>query len=177
MQQRQWLKEHGIEWDQDGKWRNAFDALPAPVLFEFHKTFNRAIQTYLDTGYGSCVLKDSASRKIAEDAIRHFHTERFWQGDFVVMPNHVHARITPIGQFELDGILKSVKRFSSRNINEARGSTGNKGWQKESHDHIVRSLNQVRLHRRYVAENPTKAKLRTHEYSYHRAPWMDTWFE
>jgi hypothetical protein len=42
---------------------------------------------------------------------------------------------------------------------------------------LVHSLNQVRLHRRYVAGNPTKEKLRTHEYSYHRAPWMDTWFE
>jgi hypothetical protein len=50
-------------------------------------------------------------------------------------------------------------------------------WQAESYDHIVRSLEQLHAYRRYIAENPTKARIVLHPLAFYVADWMDEWFK
>lgn len=51
-----WLKAHGIEMDEEGRWMGALHKLPLSDQFSFQKTFNRKLNDYLDAGHGRCVL-------------------------------------------------------------------------------------------------------------------------
>lgn len=124
----------------------------------------------LDKCEGACVLRDvSIARKVAT-ALDHFHLSRVMTGDFVVMPNHVHALLTPCPGYDLEDILHSIKSFTANQINQALGQTGSL-WQRESYDHIVRDLQQLEAYQQYIAANPFKAKLRDGEYILSRAAY------
>lgn len=90
--------------------------------------------------------------------MEHFHHSRVMVGDYVVMPNHVHALLTPLTGHELEDILHSIKSYTANEINRSLGRTGT-FWQKESYDHVVRDFDQLEAYQQYIAANPTKAKL------------------
>ncbi len=175
MEQRYWLKSHGITWDPDGCWKRSFERLEQSAQREFEKRFTYAIQHYLDDGYGSCLLRQPALRALADNAFAYFHSSRFWLGDYVCMPNHCHALITTIANEDLEGILGSIKGYSARRINRKVGRSGKSLWQRETFDHIVRDLDHLKAFRRYIAENPVKANLKKGQFTYRRASWMDAW--
>ena len=112
---------------------------------------------WLDQSYGACVLARRALRQIVEDALRHFAGERYQLGASTVMPNHVHALVTPIRQHEVSEILHSWKSFTAVKINRMLGRTG-QFWQKESFDHMVRSAASLEKFAQYIRENPANAR-------------------
>ena len=175
MERLRWLESHGISWDTDGRWKLSFRQLRQEEQRAFQTRFSYVIQQHLDNGYGSCLLRRPALRAFVEDAFAYFHTSRFWLGDYVCMPNHCHALMTPIGKQNLEDILGSIRSFSARRINQKIGRTGEALWQKEGYDHIVRDPEQLSAFRRYIAENPVRGKLREVEFTYRRADWMDAW--
>jgi len=175
--QRRWLKGRGIVWDPRGRWHKAFEALPADDRYQYRRTFNRQVQGYLDKGYGSCLLRSSRLRAIAEDALTHFHQKRFWLGDYILMPSHAHALMTPVGGHELEDILGSIKKYSARRINANGTRKGENVWQKESYDHIVRNFAELAHFHAYIADNPRKAGLTAGEFMHARAEWMDAWLK
>ncbi len=79
-------------------------------------------------------------------------------GDWVVMPNHVHVLLQPLGEKPLYEILQPIKGVSARNINKMIGRAGTL-WMEESFSHIVRSLEQLKKLQRYIQGNPLKAGL------------------
>jgi REP element-mobilizing transposase RayT len=46
-----------------------------------------------------------------ESSLRHFDGHRYELGEFIVMPNHVHAIVATIGEHQLTSILHSVEIF------------------------------------------------------------------
>ncbi len=46
-------------------------------------------------------------------------------------------------------------------------------WQPENFDRLVRDAKELRACRRYIANNPAKAKLRPGEYILETAKWLD----
>lgn len=95
---------------------------------------------------------------------------------FIVMPNHSHmvikivgadnvgpsavgagfkpALITESKSHALPEIVRALKTFSARRINEYRDSPGAPVWQRNYYEHVIRnekSLNQIR---EYIANNP-----------------------
>ena len=129
-----------------------------------------ALNRFLDAGHGACVLRRPELSSVVADALGHFHGRRALIGDFVVMPNHAHALLTPLPGHELEDLLHAVKSFTANRVNESTGRTG-RVWQKESYDHIVRDPEQLDAFRRYIGANPTKAKLRPWEYRLSRAAY------
>ena len=76
------------------------------------------------------------------------------------------------GGMARDAMLKQVeswKKWTALQINRALGRTG-RFWQDESFDHLVRSPAAFDKFRRYIAENPSKAKLRPGEFIHWRRP-------
>jgi putative transposase len=98
----------------------------------------------------------------------HFSDRRLYAlGDYVIMPNHAHVLVWfPESEISMKLQCRSWKRMSSLGINRLLGRSGH-FWQGESYDHIVRSQAQFEHYRRYIAENPLKAKLREGEYTHH----------
>ena len=87
------------------------------------------------------------------------------------LPPHskVPSLVTPLAKWTLGGIVQGWKGASARAINLRLGRTG-RLWQPEPYDHVVRSEEQLAHYRRYIAENPIKARLREGEYALSKQP-------
>ncbi len=130
---------------------------------EYHRQFTDRLQEWLDAGYGKCLLREPDVSKLVEDAFRFFDGERYLLGTYVVMPNHVHVLVRPIGGHTLAEILHSWKSFTSNKINEALERNGTV-WLDESFDCLVRNEAQLEKYAAYIRENPVKAGLKSLEY-------------
>jgi putative transposase len=149
-----WLKAHGAATPDD---------LPETLRHEYHREFTATFHRLLDAGHGECVLArpDCAALLIARLLAGHGTAYRL--DAWVVMPNHIHALVEPASikrGSDLGAIIKSWKGGSAREINQLLGRSGT-FWQAEPFDHIVRSEAQLAHYRRYIAENPAKAGLRS----------------
>jgi type I restriction enzyme R subunit len=120
---------------------------------EYWERFPARFQYWLDQGHGACALKQAKLRQVVEDTLRHFDGDRYNLDELIVMPNHVHVIVTPLGENILSAIVHSWKSFAANKINEALGRCG-AFWQKESFDHIVRSVDSLEKFRKYIRENP-----------------------
>jgi REP element-mobilizing transposase RayT len=157
-----WLREHGIGVGADWKLR----LRKAPELErEYHARFTKRYMTYLDRGYGRCVLRDERAATIVAESLHHFDGDRYELGDFVVMPNHVHLLVCLIGETEIEAQCRSWKKYTATQINRLLGTSG-RMWQAESFDHLVRSPEQFEYFRWYIANNPHKTQLREGEFLY-----------
>ncbi len=153
-----WLRAHGLRTIEE------MDRLPAKVRNDFHRHFTAEWHRWLDAGYGACVLRAAEIREMVIGAFLRNHGEHYDLDAWVVMPNHFHALVTPLVAWTLGSIVKSWKGATARAINLKLGRAGQL-WQAEPYDHIVRSEAQVEHYRRYIAENPLKARLREGEYA------------
>jgi len=122
---------------------------------------------YLDRGYGECVLKRPELAAIVADSLRHGDGQCYTLGDFVIMPNHVHLLTCLLGGTDSQKQCFSWKKFTATRINRESGRRG-RFWQEESFDHLVRTPEQFDYLRRYIADNPAKARLREGDYLYYR---------
>lgn len=148
-----WLAVHGLQRSSD--LHELFEA----EQHEFHATFTQNWHEHLDAGFGECHFRRTDVRSIL---IRRLCAEPSLDA-WVIMPNHLHALIAP-QTTRLSDLMQSWKGGSSFEINRLLRRTGPL-WQKETYDHIVRSEQQWRHYRRYIAGNPIKAKLRPGEYA------------
>jgi REP element-mobilizing transposase RayT len=135
---------------------------------DYHRLFSERIQDWLDAGAGSCLLRDERVGAIVAGALRHFDGQRYALGSWVVMPNHVHAVVTPKEGWSLDQILHSWKSFTAHEINKLLGRSGSV-WQHEGYDHIVRNPRALWKIEEYIADNPRKAGIHT-EFVHSRLP-------
>jgi putative transposase len=97
---------------------------------------------------------------------------------FVVMPNHIHGVIVlvedtglnkanvgagfkpaPTGRARRHGlpeVVRALKTFSSRRINELRGTRGTPVWQRGYYERVVRSEEELNRIREYIGANPER---------------------
>ena len=107
---------------------------------------------------GSMILKRPEFAEIVEGALGHFQGERYGLHAWVVMPNHVHAVLTPFQGYGVTGILHSWKSFTASAINREVGQSG-RFWQHESFDHLVRNQDSLMRFIMYTENNPVTAGL------------------
>lgn len=191
---QRWYSAHGL----DPSWKNslpdrfaeAYSQIPAGARRAFEREQARMLHEELDRCHGSCVLRNAEPRHEVRKSLKHFHGERLWLGDYVVMPNHVHAIVTPFENWKLEDILASIKKWTSRLIGMWTRATDSgldsesqatvmhnkpRFWQYESYDRIIRDEEELFNFRRYIGENPRKAKLATEAYEYAAADWLDSY--
>jgi len=121
--------------------------------------YSEKIEHYLDSGVGSCYMKDNRVAKVVADALMHFESERYDLAAWCVMPNHVHVVLHPILDHKLEDILHSWKSYTAKEANRILGRTGS-FWQTEPYDHLIRNKADFLHAVRYVLENPAAAGLR-----------------
>jgi REP element-mobilizing transposase RayT len=76
---------------------------------------------------------------------------------FVIMPNHVRLLCTPV--ISLPELVRRVKGPTAHLANGLLGRRGEKFWQEEYFDRIVRNNDEFSRIRRYIEWNPVKAGL------------------
>jgi len=146
------------------------------------------LEAWIDAGHGSCVLKESAIAELVQESFLHHDAERYQLLAWVIMPNHVHVLLQPIGEWTLDKIVASWKSFSGRRIAEymrqkqAQAETETETqcqagawrshetrhshealrshvWQREYWDRFIRNEQHLAAIIQYIHENPVKAGL------------------
>ena len=152
-----WLRVHGLATAEQ------LDTLPKRAQHEFHARFTRQWHDWLNAGYGACVLRTPEIRELFLHRLGEHEGARHELDAWAALPNHFHALVTPTSA-TLGEVVQIWKGGSAFDINQALRRTGTL-WQAEPYDHIVRSAAQWRHYRRYIAENPIKAKLHEGEYS------------
>ncbi len=144
------------------------DSVPAEKLRQWKQLTDKSavleeLQTWLDRGHGECLLRRPELAAIVENALHHFEGQCYALGEYVIMPTHVHALVTPLNQHGLATIIHSWRSFSAHEINRILQRTG-KFWQDESFDHIVRDEQALARFEQYIRENPARAGLKEGDY-------------
>jgi RecG-like helicase len=115
------------------------------------------------------------ARAVVLDALRHFHNKRYELFAVCVMPHHVHMLVQPWPEknddegnvvfWPLSELLRSIKSFSSHEINKVEGKTG-AVWEKERFDRYVRSDRDLEEKFHYILRNPWDAGLAEQDEDY-----------
>ena len=99
--------------------------------------------------------------------------------EYVVMPNHLHgvlaitdegggtgdSRIAPtgdrsgVGRKALGSLIGAFKTVATKRVNVERGAPGRRLWQRNFHDRVVRSEEDMDRIRAYVRDNPLRWEL------------------
>ena len=162
-----WLNRRGLL--QGRHWSDVIALLDERTRTDFARQFNRCREDFLDTCHGRCPLRDPSLSQIIADALMHFDGERYRMGDFVVMPNHVHLLAAFSNSDAMEAQFSSWTHYTAVRIHQKNGERGH-FWQQEPFDHLVRSIEQYEYLRKYIADNPDKARLEPGEYHYRKGP-------
>ena len=125
----------------------------------------RRIERFLDRGHGSCMLRHCWAQDAVEEVMLRRDGIEYLLGDYVIMPNHVHALLQPLHKVELSTLLGPWRSISAKAINRRLGRTGAL-WQDEPFDHVVRSPDSLLRFRRYVRDNSLKCLRCAARYAY-----------
>ena len=136
----EWLNKHPQPWDAQTQ-----EAYNHDVLLK--------VDRWLDNGYGDCILGHEEVRKIVADALLFYHGKRYLLHHFVIMPNHVHLLLSPIGDYEVTKSVGSVKQFTANAINRTLNRTG-EVWQRNVFDRMVRDAHNYDAYVNYIYNNP-----------------------
>ncbi|RYG65331.1 transposase [bacterium] len=118
----------------------------------------RLIERVLDEGQGEPWLSHTAAAEIVVDSVRHLDANGSPVYAYVVMPNHVHLLFQPAETSDLGGLLRNLKGFTARAINNALNRSG-PFWAKDYYDRFIRTPEHFVDCREYIHMNPVKAKL------------------
>ena len=88
--------------------------------------------------------------------------------EFVVMPDHLHAILTPSAEISLERTMQFIKGGFSYRMRKIEKS---QVWQESFTNHRIRDADDFERHREYVRMNPVRAKLvrNAREYLYSSA--------
>ncbi|MEZ4961971.1 MAG: transposase [Saprospiraceae bacterium] len=110
-------------------------------------------------------LKIPDIAELVASSIQHFANKHYQLWAYTIMSNHVHILLTMLpGAPMLWKVLQDSKKYSGRQANQWLGREGEKFWEHESYDHLVRDgkLNEPGEFYRiqnYILNNPVKAGL------------------
>jgi REP element-mobilizing transposase RayT len=118
----------------------------------------KRIEAYLDRGAGSAFMNNPLIANEVQNALLFFDGTRYRLQAWVVMPNHVHALLTPFAGWELGDILHSWKSYTANECNKLLGRSDD-FWQTETFDRYIRNEKHYYNAIRYIENNPVKAGL------------------
>lgn len=138
-----------------GRWEEELLSRPEA---EREAELHRLVEAFLDTGRGVCHLRDPRGDELVEGALLFFDGVRYALHTWVVMPNHVHAVLTPQDGWSLSDILGSWKSYTAKQANKILAGTG-QFWQEDYFDRYARNEHHFLRVVEYVETNPVKAGL------------------
>jgi putative transposase len=112
----------------------------------------------LDSSSSGHLFNQPEYANLMQSALRYFDGDRYDLQGWCVMPNHVHVVLVTRPDVLLGAIVKSWKRYVTRQINELR-PVKRSVFANDYFDRFVRNLKQAETAIHYVEANPVKAGL------------------
>ncbi|WP_297219658.1 transposase [uncultured Prevotella sp.] len=119
----------------------------------YRQALMRKIEKYLNNGHGKCILQRDNIRNIVIEALHYYDGTEYVLHAFVIMPNHVHLLLSPLGKLPVNTIIGQVKSYSGHKIKKLLNCKDNI-WQSNMFDRIVRNGDDFEKIIKYIEENP-----------------------
>jgi REP-associated tyrosine transposase len=101
------------------------------------------------------IFRRDATAELFMQTLAHYRdANKFLLHEFVVMPDHVHALLTPSPEISLERAMQFIKGGFSFRL-KFRGPV----WQASFTNHRVHDLEDYEGHREYIRMNPVRARL------------------
>jgi putative transposase len=131
----------------------------------------RNAQTYMvtsSTWERRALFRAEPWARLLSDTLYHYRGTAYLLHEFVIMPDHFHALITP--QTSLEKAVQFIKGGFSHRAKKELGSNI-EVWQKGFQDHRIRDANDYAVHVLYIHYNPVKERFceRPDEFPYSSA--------
>ena len=115
------------------------------------------LEAYLDKGRGECHLGRADIAATVEGALLFHHMVQYELRAWVIMPNHVHL-LFQVQDVPMWRLVDAWKGFTAKAANPMLGRKG-RFWQEGYWDTYMRDAEHESKTRRYIENNPIKAKL------------------
>lgn len=96
--------------------------------------------------------------EMVQEAIKKNDGKLYRLLSWIIMPNHVHLLLCPMGNTKLAKIMHTIKSFTAHAANKMISRSGN-FWQREYFDRYIRDRKHYWNVISYIEHNPVKAKL------------------
>ena len=113
------------------------------------------------------IFRHETTARLLMDTLVHYREQgKFLLHEFVIMPDHIHALLTPAPDISLERAMQFIKGGFSYRL-KFRGPV----WQQSFTNHRVRDSRDYENHRGYIRMNPVRARLaeRPEDYPYSSA--------
>jgi len=113
------------------------------------------------------IFRREATARLLIETLAHYRDEKkFLLHEFVIMPDHIHAILTPSDDISLERAMQFIKGGFSHRLDK-RGSV----WQASFTNHRIRDRDDYEQCREYIWMNPVRARLaaRPEDYPYSSA--------
>jgi putative transposase len=105
------------------------------------------------------ILQSDRMARLLGDVLYHYReTGKYLLHHFVIMPNHFHLLMTPLGQTTLERAMQYVKggftHRAKKELNHSRSI-----WQTSYFDRRVRNSQEFQDYVAYIHQNPVKGQL------------------
>ena len=142
-----------MEWEEsrrvlDDKWRKG-EILSEDELREMKYLYSANIESYLDSGYGECILRNDGALAVVRDTLMHDNGKKYRIHAFGIMPNHVHIIVEFPEASRMPEVLQQWKSVSAHRLNHMLGRKG-EVWQTDSYNHIIRTSEEYKFQMNYV---------------------------
>ena len=128
------------------------EQIPAEDVCEFKRLYSENIEKYLDSGFGSCILRNDGALAVVRAALLHGDGVDYRLHAYGIMPNHVHVGFALRPGGELSQVVQAWKSVSSHRINRLLGRKG-PVWQVDYYNHVIRTAEEYRAQMNYIARN------------------------
>lgn len=119
------------------------------------------------TAHRQPIFRREGAANLLIETLAHYRDQRkYLLHEFVIMPDHLHALLTPADDLSLERSLQFIKGGFSFRL-KFRGPV----WQASFSNHRIRDLEDYENHREYIRMNPVRARLaeRPEKYPYSSA--------
>jgi len=99
---------------------------------------------------------EARARLLIEVLIGYRDQGKYFLHEFVVMPDHVHALLTPAAALSLERAVQFIKGGFSYRLRKAEKI---QVWQESFTNHRIRDVEDYERHCEYVRMNPVRANL------------------
>ncbi len=113
------------------------------------------------------VFQRAAAADLLVDVFQHYRGQgKYLLHDFVIMPDHIHALITPAPETSLERAVQFIKGGFSFRLKSKLPV-----WQPSFTNHRIRDSEDFERHREYIRMNPVRASLvgKVEDYPYSSA--------
>jgi REP element-mobilizing transposase RayT len=147
-----------------------FDSLPQSLLRKLYDEVltlppdrqsivkMKKIETWIDSGYGACYLRDARIAAVVESSLFYYHGKQYYLHAWVIMPNHIHFLATLFPRTSLSSTIRCLKSFSALQSNKILQRSGT-FWFRDYFDRFIRHQNHFLSVLAYIENNPVKAGL------------------